>query len=329
MSQIRNIMFTKFEIKDWKQSLNKTFETNKIQYMVAQLEECPKTQKLHIQGYCEFKSAMRINTIKKLFNDNTIHIEQRKGTQIEAINYCTKEDTRIEEPIILGINKQQGNRSDLSQLYDDIKDNKDIQYIIDTYPGQYAKYKQNIDTIYQLHRNNNIKEQMKLQYDNTKLRQWQQQTIELLNNQNDRQILWIYDNNGNTGKTYLNKYLHLHQNAYVTKGTKASDIIYKYNNEQIISINISRHQQEYLNYGLIEDFKDGILESTKYQSINKYIINSKVVIFSNSMPDLTKWSKDRYQIYEIINNQLQYKDINIEPQYLSYSDVYNSEYSEF
>jgi len=47
----------------------------------------------HLQGYVEFKRNLTMGEVSKLMP--TAHLEVRRGTQEEAIAYCSKEDTRI------------------------------------------------------------------------------------------------------------------------------------------------------------------------------------------------------------------------------------------
>lgn len=120
--------------------------TDKIKYCVFQEELCPKTQKRHLQGYIVFENSTRLNAIKKLFNDKTMHLECARGTPQENREYCTKDDTRLEgtEPIEYGnINLcGSGARTDLDEvreriLYkgatkDDIQD--DFPFVFGRYP---------------------------------------------------------------------------------------------------------------------------------------------------------------------------------------------------
>lgn len=50
----------------------------------------------HLQGYVEFDSAMTLKTVKKLFNNDRIHLEARRGTQAQAIDYCKKDGDFVE-----------------------------------------------------------------------------------------------------------------------------------------------------------------------------------------------------------------------------------------
>lgn len=67
------------------------YDTSKVKYICYGEELCPKTAKLHYQGYVEFYSPLRICAVKKIFNDDTIHLESRKGTKKQAIDYCKKD----------------------------------------------------------------------------------------------------------------------------------------------------------------------------------------------------------------------------------------------
>lgn len=84
-------------------------------YMIYQLE-IGDNNTLHYQGYIEFNKKKRLTTAKKLI-DKRAHLEVRRGTQQQAIDYCNKTDTRVmdTEPFIFGIPTpcEQGKRNDL------------------------------------------------------------------------------------------------------------------------------------------------------------------------------------------------------------------------
>jgi len=50
----------------------------------------------HIQGYVEFESNRKLNRLKKDSSDQ-IHWETRKGTALQASEYCKKDGDFIEE----------------------------------------------------------------------------------------------------------------------------------------------------------------------------------------------------------------------------------------
>lgn len=67
--------------------------------MVYQTEKAPETGKLHVQGYMEINKSLRMGAIKKWDQMGTAHLEKRHGTPEEAIAYCTKEESRLEEGV--------------------------------------------------------------------------------------------------------------------------------------------------------------------------------------------------------------------------------------
>lgn len=65
----------------------------------------------HLQGYVEFNKSIRFNSAKKLLGDR-VHIEQRRGTQQQAIDYCKKDGDVWE----MGTPGNQGKRVDLDNV---------------------------------------------------------------------------------------------------------------------------------------------------------------------------------------------------------------------
>ncbi len=63
-----------------------------VQYLIYQ-HEVGKTGTPHLQGYVEFHNRNRILTIKREFKTSLLraHLESRRGTAAEAIQYCRKE----------------------------------------------------------------------------------------------------------------------------------------------------------------------------------------------------------------------------------------------
>jgi len=59
-----------------------------LKYSICQFENGGKMNRLHLQGYGQFKNQIRRNNIKKIFNNKSLHIELAKGSYEEASNYC-------------------------------------------------------------------------------------------------------------------------------------------------------------------------------------------------------------------------------------------------
>lgn len=132
MSRVRNAVIT-----SWMEDI--TYNKNKVKYIVYHREVAPETKKLHYHIYVELKSAMTYKAIKKMFNDKTIHIEPRKGTVQQAINYLM-EDKNEYSVIEWGKRSKQGFRSDLRNVVAMIEKGKKTTDIIAEYPDAYIKY---------------------------------------------------------------------------------------------------------------------------------------------------------------------------------------------
>ena len=110
----RNICFTSFQ-----GVLN--IKRSKTSYGVVQQEIAPGTGRVHWQGYIELTAGMtRVQIQNVVFQDPTVHIEARRGTQEQARAYCMKNETRVPGtvPDEWGELRRQGDRNDLTPLHE-------------------------------------------------------------------------------------------------------------------------------------------------------------------------------------------------------------------
>lgn len=217
---------------------------------VFQLEAGDNKTK-HIQGYVKYKSATRFSTMKKRLPG--AHLEAAKGSPKQNYEYCTKEETRLQEPMSKG----------------------------------YPRKLKIINSLYE----------------------WQQKIVDQIEQPaDDRTINWLWDKEGNIGKTSLAKYICKKYNALYLTG-KASDMKYAIiqhfekdecnKDDLIIIMDFSRSVENYISYQGIEEIKNGIFFSAKYES-NMVMFNSPhVICFANFEPDIFKLSKDRWEIKDL------------------------------
>lgn len=66
-----------------------------VRYVVAGLETCPETGRLHWQGYVEFTQAVDLSRVKQELDCAWVHLEPRRGTQQQAMDYCKKGDSGV------------------------------------------------------------------------------------------------------------------------------------------------------------------------------------------------------------------------------------------
>jgi len=102
-----------------------------VKFSCGQVEICPTTKSEHLQTYVEFNDKVSMMQIKDLF-DRTVKILERCGTQEQAIEYCTKLDTRKEGcvPFFYGKQKLVGHRSDLDSMVDMMEDGHTAKEIL-------------------------------------------------------------------------------------------------------------------------------------------------------------------------------------------------------
>lgn len=137
---------------------------------------------------------------------------------------------------------------------------------------------------------------------------WQQNIIDICNTEpDDRKINWIYDLDGNKGKSYLCKYLFAKYKCIISDGKKDNifnqvlTFFEKENpaNTTIILLDIPRHNLQYVNYGVLESLKNGLIYSGKYEGGCVAFKAPHVFVFANELPDLSKFSQDRWNIIEL------------------------------
>lgn len=133
---------------------------------------------------------------------------------------------------------------------------------------------------------------------------WQLEIIDILKNKPDkRKIYWYWEPNGNMGKTTLCKYLVVKEGALILSG-KSTDMFHalsKSKNKKLIIIDCPRSMTDYLNYGAIEQIKNGLVFSGKYEGCQLVFNTPHIIIFSNEEPDTSKMSNDRWVIKKIVS----------------------------
>lgn len=134
-------------------------------------------------------------------------------------------------------------------------------------------------------------------------RDWQLKVMDIINMPPDkRTIHWFWEPDGNVGKTTLCKYLVVNHNALMLSG-KANDMFHmisKYpNKRKLILIDVPRSSQDFICYGAIEQIKNGLIFSGKYDCTQCVFNSPHVIVFANKKPDIEKMSDDRWNIIKI------------------------------
>lgn len=139
------------------------------------------------------------------------------------------------------------------------------------------------------------------------LRPFQQKIVDNINFHDDRKINWYYDTHGNIGKTSLAKYLCVKYNALYVNG-KGADMRYavanwENKNELICIFGFARSLEGKISYTGIEDIKDGLFFSGKYESSMTIMNSPYIICLANWYPDTSEMSKDRWNIIKLDDNE--------------------------
>lgn len=126
------------------------FKREGVTAAVGQHERCPDTGKLHLQFYIELSSRRRMGYLKKSFPSG-IHWEKRKGTVNDAVDYCSKEESRVAGPWTFGSFTNQGKRSDLEALKSDLDRGCSLKTISELHFQPFLRYRNSISAYILMH----------------------------------------------------------------------------------------------------------------------------------------------------------------------------------
>nr|QXP08173.1 MAG: replication associated protein [Arizlama virus] len=130
--------------------------------------------------------------------------------------------------------------------------------------------------------------------ENVQLRPWQSQLMDMLAAEPDsRKIYWYWEETGNVGKSWMATFLLRNHNATVLSSGKNADIAYLLDQPRIVVFDISRDHMEHVNFGVMEDIKNGRIFSPKYESRIKAFDVPHLVVFANEPCPFGKFSSDR------------------------------------
>lgn len=140
MYQSKNWCFTDYELLNWNNIFNSCED---IRYICFGEEICPKTNKDHIQGWIQLNKKKTIGGVKKLLNTNKLHLEACRGSEFDNDKYCSKDGKFIK----LGKFIRQGQRLDLEDIVERMKNGEKLIDIAEEDPMTYCKYRNGLKDI--------------------------------------------------------------------------------------------------------------------------------------------------------------------------------------
>lgn len=279
-----------------------TFNNNEVVYLVCG-KETGEEGTPHLQGFVSFKKKQYLARAKRiLLNNEEGHFSVARTIK-NSIEYCKKDDDWFEHGTptheVQEINRQntnQGKRNDLELFKEDVKMHQGkatMEQMREIHSEIASKYPQFFREYI-----NDCANQPIIPIG--ELKEWQQSLKNILDGEPDsRQIIFVVDVQGNTGKTWFSMYMvgQTKQCQCLNPGKFADMAFALNNNNEIVIIDAPRSKQgEYLQYDFLEAVKNGYVFSPKYESRYKQFKSPHVVVMMNEEPDMAKLSADRYNI---------------------------------
>lgn len=245
----------------------------------------------HLQGFISFKKQTKLGPAKKIIGN--AHLSVARNIE-SAIAYCKKDGDWQDFGEPPQPKKKQGSRSDLESFKEAVKGGMlDFEELREHHSVTMARYPRFVSDYIRDHTPTPP-------VTSHPLRDWQQDlNARLKLSPNDREILFVVDPNGNSGKTWFCKYFcSLHSHVQIMEPGPKKDMAHALNpTVKYLFMDAPRSKQgEFIQYDFLEKVKDGMVFSPKYESGMKYLGPVHVVVFMNEQPDMTKLSQDRYTI---------------------------------
>ncbi|CAB9498802.1 Para-Rep C7 [Seminavis robusta] len=253
----------------------------------------------HLQGNVSFSKR---TSMKKALKTLGIQAHLSITRQLErAIEYCKKNGDWCEFGTPPRITQTPGKRSDIDPFKEAVKaGNRDKKLLRDEFSEVAARYPRFFHEF--IEDCNTSTDPV----EDHPLRPWQEDLNKRLSlPPNSREIIFVVDPMGNQGKSWFAQYYcSHHENTQIILPGKKADMAYAVDtSKNVFLFDCPRSKQgEFIQYDFLEELKNGLFFSTKYESRMKRMKKPHIVVFMNEPPDMTKLSKDRYAIYNITDS---------------------------
>lgn len=308
-SQVSNANMQRLRSRMWCFTLNNyteddlerlsSLKSTQVDYIIYG-KEVGESGTPHLQGFVCFPSQKRLSLrqVKAIVGESHCSIPR---LVTESIDYCKKDGDYTEFGTRPDQVQRRGRRDELEEFKESVKKGiTDMKILRETHSNVTARYgKWCMEYI--------LDHELQIKPKCHPLRIWQEQVYEKLKMEpNDREIMFIVDRLGNAGKSWFfdyYEYLHPNTTQVIIPGKKADMAFYLDNFKRVIFFDCPRSNQgECIQYGFLEQIKNGRVASGKYESrVKRFQHTPHVVVAMNESPDMFKLSEDRYWILEITN----------------------------
>lgn len=121
------------------------WESKKLfRFCFYSVERCPRTRRIHLQGFICLSDKMRLAGLKKEYH-STAHWETSRGTFEQNMEYCSKDKSHLCGPFQMGTPPAQGKRNDLETLHTMVKAKATNYEILEATQGKAARFEKAIN----------------------------------------------------------------------------------------------------------------------------------------------------------------------------------------
>ena len=273
--------------------------------------EVGETGTRHLQGYVEFTRSCRLCNVRTILRD--AFWQGANGSSLQNFKYCTisknyetigdfsKEIVycAVNQPvppisiplIIKGLmNSKTAGQTKLSKEYAE-KHNF------------FDKVTENLKALKDHH-------ELFAKWKKVLLYPWQFQCLCKVMDQGPREVLWVVGREGDDGKTFLSNVLNILYNFILLDGTISTRDLAQLikGNVNGFCFDISRAAINSFDYSTLEAVKNGYIVSGKYGGRIQRFKDAPVLVFSNSFPNSTLLSADRWNM--VVLGEGEFKDIS-------------------
>lgn len=284
-----------FALNNYTPEEEKKLQEMKCKFMQYSHEVGEKNGTPHLQGMIIFENPVRGMAMKELMPERA-HFAPQYKCALANLRYTKKKE--LGEGIFQKGSMEQGKRNDWEEVKDFMKTAKTAKEIVEEYPEKFIKYHHGMMAAWNiLKAEDELARIKKEEFPEFKLYEWEEKLIEELKQKpHPRKIIWYVDLEGGKGKSTFGRYLQTHMGALLIQNGRSKDLALMYEKERIVVFDFARTMIEVINYGLIEDLKNGCIMSTKYVSCVKIFSKPHIVVFSNFEPNHRAWTQDRWDI---------------------------------